>query len=111
MTQPGFAFGAVFHGDEILSEWCATLAMGFNDLSLAHVRREDDRDTDHLFFYWLRIGIAHYHERGRYLDESGEVQEASPSSPSRGVRNERFARRDFLMFAAAGFEPARSTGC
>jgi hypothetical protein len=85
--QLGFQFGMVFPADELLSEWVATLALAFNDLSLVHVRIDEDQNTPHKFFYWLRLGVAHYFEAGTYLSntsELGEVREFVGSLEGKG---------------------------
>jgi hypothetical protein len=53
------------------------LAMASNDLTLVHVQAEEDYDSAHKFFYWLRIGIAHYHEAATYLSDTRDVPDVA----------------------------------
>jgi hypothetical protein len=71
----GFVFGLAFPADDLLSEWTATLALAFNDVSLVYERMEADKDIPHRFFYWLRLALAHFFEAAKYLDETAEVLE------------------------------------
>lgn len=73
----GFVFSMVFPPDDLLSEWVATLALAFNDLSLVHTRIEEDHATPHKFFYWLRLAIAHFYEAGKFLDETSAIPEVA----------------------------------
>jgi hypothetical protein len=67
----------VFPADDLLSEWTATLALAFNDLSLVHARMEEDHGTPHKFFYWLRLGIAHFYEAAKFLDDTSTIPEVT----------------------------------
>jgi hypothetical protein len=80
----GFQFGLVFPPDDLLSEWMATLAMAFNDLSLVSSRMDVDQETSHEFFYWLRLALAHYHEAGKYLDETSSIEQVTDYVASLG---------------------------
>lgn len=71
----GFVFGRVFPADDLLSEWVATLALAFNDLALVHERIELDHESEHKFFYWLRLAIAHFFEAAKYLDDTSEIED------------------------------------
>lgn len=71
--RTGFVFGQVFPADDLLSEWAATLSWAFNDLSLVHVRMEEDHETPHKFFYWLRLAIAHFYEAIQFLDDASSI--------------------------------------
>jgi hypothetical protein len=65
----------VFPADDLLSEWLATLALAFNDLSLVNENLVEDHEILHRFFYWLRLAIAHFFEAGKFLDATAEVAE------------------------------------
>jgi hypothetical protein len=67
--------GLVFPADDLLSEWTATLAVAFNDISLVHEQLESDHETPHKFFYWLRLAIAHFFEAAQYLDATSDIDE------------------------------------
>jgi hypothetical protein len=67
----------VFPADDLLSEWTATLALAFNDLSLVHARMEEDHGTPHKYFYWLRLAIAHFYEGAKFLDETSTIPEVA----------------------------------
>lgn len=75
--RTGFLFSTVFPADDLLSEWTATLALAFNDLSVVHVRMEEDHGAPHKFFYWLRLAIAHFYEAAKYLDETSTIPEVT----------------------------------
>lgn len=75
MGKIKFVFGRVFPPDQLMSRWVATLALAFNDLALVHARLEEDQDTAHKFLYWLRLGIAHFHEAAAFIAASSEVKE------------------------------------
>jgi hypothetical protein len=47
MSRKGFMFSSAFPADDLLSEYVATLAVAFNDLSHVHVRIEEDADVPH----------------------------------------------------------------
>jgi hypothetical protein len=72
-----FSMGEVLPPDSILAEWLATLSMAFNDLALIHQQMEADHGTPHRFFYWLRIGIAHFSEAVEYLAETRDIEEVA----------------------------------
>jgi hypothetical protein len=70
-----FEMPLVFPADDVVSEWLATLALAFNDISLANDQLDQDREILHRFFYWLRLAIAHFFETAKFLDETAEVAE------------------------------------
>lgn len=65
----------VFPSDDPLAEWTATLAIAFNDLTLVHTRMEADHKKLATWFYWLRLGQAHFHEAAKYLDKTSFIEE------------------------------------
>lgn len=70
-----FTFGDVFPADDLLSEWLITVSMASNDLILVHLRMEADQDEEHLMLHWFRLAVAHFHEVGKHLHETRNVQE------------------------------------
>jgi hypothetical protein len=75
MPRYRFNFGEVFPADDVLAEWMATLALGFNDLSLVRVQMGKEQDPKHRWLYWFRLGIAHFAEAATYLRDTSEVPE------------------------------------
>lgn len=72
MPRHVFKFGEMFPADDILAEWIATLALAFNDLSLVRTQLGKDETVSWRWFYWLRLGIAHFAEAARYIRETAE---------------------------------------
>ena len=68
-----FKFGEMFPPDDPLSEWAATVALAFNDLSLVHDRLGDDEAVPHRWLYWLRLGIAHFAEAADFVRETETI--------------------------------------
>ncbi|MBA3383009.1 MAG: hypothetical protein H0T97_14285 [Actinobacteria bacterium] len=72
-----FRMGEVLPTADPLSEWLVTLAVAMNDLTLVHVRLDEDQDNPELAFYWNRLAISHFTEAALFLDQSAEVEEVS----------------------------------
>jgi hypothetical protein len=75
MPQHAFKFGEMFPADDVLAEWMATLAIAFNDLSLVRNQLGKDAFVAWRWFYWLRLGIAHFAEVATYLRETKDIPE------------------------------------
>jgi len=54
--------GEVLPNADPLSEWLVTLAVAMNDLTLVHVRLDEDQNNPELAFYWNRLAISHFTE-------------------------------------------------
>lgn len=77
MPRYTFNFGEMFPAKDVLAEWAATLGLAFNDLSLVRVRFIEDDSEKHRWFYWLRLGIAHFAEAASYLRATSELPEVA----------------------------------
>jgi hypothetical protein len=77
MKRTGFVYGTVFPPGDVLSEWIVVLAMASNDLVLTNVQADEDSDTPYKLLYWTRIGIAHFHEAAKYLDQTSGIPEVA----------------------------------
>jgi hypothetical protein len=62
-----FRFGDLFPPEDPLSEWLLLLAMALNDLALVHDRLARDQESLHEWFYWMRLGVAHFFEAAKLL--------------------------------------------
>jgi len=94
MTYLKFRMGDAFPSNDVLSEWIATLALAFNDLSLVATRYVADTDTAYKSFYWNRLLISHFAEAALYLHKTkdiGEVAEFVASLPDEAQDNYRKA--------------------
>lgn len=75
MPKYVFKFGEMFPADDVLAEWVSTLAIAFNDLSLVRNQLGQDDAVPWRWFYWLRLGIAHFAEAASYLRETAGIPE------------------------------------
>jgi hypothetical protein len=72
-----FPMGNVFPNDDPLAEWVVTLAIAMNDLTLVHVRLEEDQDNPDQAFYWNRLAISHFTEAGLFVEQTSEIDVVS----------------------------------
>jgi hypothetical protein len=72
-----FHMGDLFPADDPLSEWLVLLAMSLNDLALVHDRLERDHASPHEYFYWLRLGVAHFFEAAKLLKRGRDIPEVA----------------------------------
>ena len=67
-----FRIGDVFTPGDELSSWVATIASALNDLITTDGAAFPVRPTGHET-YATRVGLAHFHELGRFLDAAASV--------------------------------------
>lgn len=70
-----FQWREIFPEDDPLSEWLVTLVLAMNDLTLVHVRLDEDQDAPEKIFYWNRLAISHFTEAGLFLDDTADLEE------------------------------------
>jgi hypothetical protein len=98
VTFVKFRMGDAFPANDVLSEWIATLALAFNDLSLVATRYLEDVDSAYKVFYWNRLLISHFAEAALYLHRTKDIDEIAEfvtSLPDGVQENYRAALRAF----------------
>jgi hypothetical protein len=72
-----FPMGEVFPNNDPLSEWLVTLAVAMNDLTVVHVRLDEDQESPELAFYWNRLAVSHFAEAGLFLEQTAEIEQVA----------------------------------
>jgi hypothetical protein len=73
-----------------------------NDLTLVHVRLDEDQDEPERIFYWNRLAISHFTEPGLFIFETANVAEVEAFVESLGAET-----RDKYDECLAVFEELR----
>jgi hypothetical protein len=72
-----FPMGEMFPSGDSLARWLVTLALAMNDLTVVHVRLDEDQDNPELAFYWNQLAISHFTEAALFLGESADIEQVS----------------------------------